>query len=437
MRILTALTGVAVTLFVCAAQPVAASDPPLSAEATGTGSHSYVYGWSVSKRAAASTVQIPVGQSSELSYTVKASRTKLWDGFGVTLRGCAKNAGSEPVENVSIELQLQSAPSASGPFTDVDSAAGEFAVGTLAPGAQTCRDAFFGVAEGSYSRNRVTVSTTSGASATATSELVVLPAAATETWDAKASVADKLESCPVGFTCEPPSVTFPVSFPSTAKDPGMTADPYEETVTYTQRVTAPACGSAAGTLRNVATLTELDSGQNQGSDRSSSATVAVTTGAGVPCPQAMTGAPTDVGETTATANGTVDTHGHPTYAYFEYGPTSDYGSATPPVRLTGSPALAAVSSALGGLSPGRTYHYRLATFLGPGGEVRSHAADVTFTTASPPPPKPKTVTICFEKRTLQIRQSQLANYLRRGARPGVCKTPRPRHRHHRSLHVFP
>ena len=157
--------------------------------------------------------------------------------------------------------------------------------------------------------------------------------------------------------------------------------------------------------------------------------MAVTTGAGMPCPQAMTGeAPTDVGETTATASGTVGTHGLPTLRVLQYGPTPKRG-ATPPVRLTGSPALAAVSSALGGLSPGRTYHYRLATFLGPGGEVRSHAADVTFTTASPPPPKPKTLTSASRSGRCKIQAQSTARQLPWDAAPdpASCKTLRPRH----------
>jgi hypothetical protein len=434
MRTLAALIGAVVALNVGASQPLAAADPQLSVEATGTGSHSYVYGWSVSKRAAHDSVSIPNGETAAVSYTITATRTKLWDSYGVTLRGCAKNATPAPLDGVSLELQLESAPSPTGPFTDVESASADFGVGTVAAGAEACREVFFGADAGTYSRNRVTASSSSGTTAAATSDTISLPANPTGTWDARASVADAVRACPTGFACEPPSVGFPVFFPSPANDPGPTAAPYTESLAYVQRVTAPLCGSAAGTLENVATLTELDSNQDQGADRTSAATVSLSTG-GTTCPEPTTGEATHVTETSATATGTVDTHGLATSAFFEYGPTTTYGSSTDSVPLSGSASVANVASALGPLSPGTTYHYRLATASGANAQVRGYGGDRTFTTAAapgPPPPPPVTTTICFRGRTLHVPRSELHAYLQRGATQGPCKRRRPRRRHLRS-----
>ena len=78
-------------------------------------------------------------------------------------------------------------------------------------------------------------------------------------------------------------------------------------------------------------------------------------------PAVSTGAPSGVGQTAATLNGTVDPHGaQVTDCRFEYGPTSAYGSsvacATSPGSGTGAvPVFAEVA----GLVAGSSYYYRL------------------------------------------------------------------------------
>lgn len=377
MRVLT-ITGVALALAGACTQPVAADAGALSATANGRGEHSFVYGWTVAKTAARPSVEVPNGGSADVAFTITASRTKVDDGYGVTLGGCAQNGGTSDAADVTLELQLQTAPSPSGPFTDVESGTADYALGTLAAGATVCRNVFFGVEPGAYSRNRVTVSSSGAAVATATSDVISLPAESTSTWDARASVEDALDPCPAGFLCGAPSVAFPLVFPSPARDPGPTAAPFSESITYTERVTAPVCGRLSGTLRNVVTLTELDSGQNLG--RSAAAEVALTTVH--ECPKPATGEATDVLLSSATLNGSVDTHGLAPAAYFEYGQTSTYGMATPQLQLSGDPAVAPVAASLDGLAVGTVYHYRLVTVLGP---ERAYGADRTFTTRALPP----------------------------------------------------
>jgi hypothetical protein len=85
---------------------------------------------------------------------------------------------------------------------------------------------------------------------------------------------------------------------------------------------------------------------------------------------------------TATLNGTVNPNnalGGVT-VYFEYGPTTSYGSTVTVGTVTGtSQAVAATAT---GLSPGGTYHFRV-NLIAPDGSV-VHGADATFTEGSCP-----------------------------------------------------
>jgi len=101
-------------------------------------------------------------------------------------------------------------------------------------------------------------------------------------------------------------------------------------------------------------------------------------------PKAMTAAATAVTDTTATLNGVVQTNGRGTVWYFEYGPTTAYGSSTPPVRIErdqGGPVAAGVT----GLAPSTVYHFRLvAQHPGRGFKAVRRGADATFTTTATP-----------------------------------------------------
>ncbi|HTT94658.1 MAG TPA: hypothetical protein VMF55_08290 [Solirubrobacterales bacterium] len=110
------------------------------------------------------------------------------------------------------------------------------------------------------------------------------------------------------------------------------------------------------------------------------APVNVTT-AGI-APLTETGAATDLTETTAFLNGTINTIGLQTTYHFEYGLTTDYGSRIP----VGAEAVAgngymvrAFAREVEGLQPGTTYHFRLVATNAAGTNV---GADRTFTTLS-------------------------------------------------------
>jgi hypothetical protein len=101
-------------------------------------------------------------------------------------------------------------------------------------------------------------------------------------------------------------------------------------------------------------------------------------------PDATTGPASAVTEQSATLTGSVNANGVPTSYWFEYGPTTAYGSATLATDA-GSGSAVAATATLGGLTPATTYHYRL---LATNSGVTTKGADQTFTTTSPPPPTP-------------------------------------------------
>jgi len=73
-----------------------------------------------------------------------------------------------------------------------------------------------------------------------------------------------------------------------------------------------------------------------------------------------------VGATTATLSGGVYPNGLDTTYYWQYGPTTSYGTQTASVDVGGGQAPVQVPSALTGLAPGTTYHYRLVAVNGDG-----------------------------------------------------------------------
>jgi lysophospholipase L1-like esterase len=88
--------------------------------------------------------------------------------------------------------------------------------------------------------------------------------------------------------------------------------------------------------------------------------------------------PNAVRETIAVLNGLVNPHGHPTMYYFEYGPTSNYGSTTAIMAAGSGTSEIAVSAELTDLTGETTYHYRLVATNVYG---KSYGRDITFTTS--------------------------------------------------------
>ncbi len=149
-------------------------------------------------------------------------------------------------------------------------------------------------------------------------------------------------------TANPVTGTSPVAVRIPALS-GLTAD-----TTYHYRLN---CTNAGGTTN--------------GSDRTFRTSPA-------PAPVAVTGAASSVTQTSASLAGTVNPRGYATTCYFEYGPTTAYGSRADCATAPGSgTSTVNVSAALSGLTAGTTYHFRLVANSA-GGTV--NGSDGTFTT---------------------------------------------------------
>jgi hypothetical protein len=98
-------------------------------------------------------------------------------------------------------------------------------------------------------------------------------------------------------------------------------------------------------------------------------------------PSASTAAATAVTETGVALNGAVDPEGLATTYQFQYGTSTSYGSVTPSSSAGAANSAASVSAPLSGLSPGTTYHYRLAATNSQG---TTYGTDETFTTVTDP-----------------------------------------------------
>ncbi len=106
-------------------------------------------------------------------------------------------------------------------------------------------------------------------------------------------------------------------------------------------------------------------------------------------PDAVTGAATGIGATSATLNGTVNPNGRTTTYYFDYGKTTGYGSKTAVVNAGSGTSPTTVSAAVSGLTSGQVYHFRLDATSDAGA---AQGADMTFTPSQGPAATTKAAT---------------------------------------------
>ena len=81
-------------------------------------------------------------------------------------------------------------------------------------------------------------------------------------------------------------------------------------------------------------------------------------------PTVTTGGATNVAQTTATLNGSVNPRGNPTFSYFQVGTTKAYGGQTPEVDRGAGSTPVKTPVDLTGLAPFETYHYRIVAQYG-------------------------------------------------------------------------
>ena len=93
-------------------------------------------------------------------------------------------------------------------------------------------------------------------------------------------------------------------------------------------------------------------------------------------PVVMTNAATNITASSATLNGSLDPHGLTTTVFFQYGTTTNYGSATAMQSQTGN-TYRNITANINGLTPHTTYHFRMVATNAGGTRMGS---DRTFTT---------------------------------------------------------
>ncbi len=154
--------------------------------------------------------------------------------------------------------------------------------------------------------------------------------------------------------------------------PGAGATPVE--------VSAPVSGLAAGSSYHFRIVATSGAGTSYGGDQT------LTTPPDPP--SVVTGAASPVTQTSATLNATVNPNGATVSdCHFEYGESPSYGSSLPCSSLPGAGTdPVAVATAITGLAPGTTYHFRIAA-TNPGGT--NYGSDRTFATR---PEAPSVVT---------------------------------------------
>ena len=168
--------------------------------------------------------------------------------------------------------------------------------------------------------------------------------------------------------------------PITSAGSGFTAVP----------VSAALTGLIPGTLYHFRVTATNGGGTANGADATFTTFLVPPTPTPTPTPIVVTGVASNIGDTTATLNGTVNPAGSDTTYQFEYGLTTSYGSTTSITSAGSGFTAVPVSAALTGLSAGTVYHFRL-TATNAGGTA--NGADATFTTARRDPrgrqgPKP-------------------------------------------------
>ena len=101
-------------------------------------------------------------------------------------------------------------------------------------------------------------------------------------------------------------------------------------------------------------------------------------------PQVWTWSATAVGTNAATLNGTVNPDGYPTAAWFQWGTTTNFGNLTSVTDVGSGTTTLPLSVPLAGLSPGVTYHFRVAA-TNSNGTV--YGSDQSFPTLGLGPPQ--------------------------------------------------
>jgi trimeric autotransporter adhesin len=151
---------------------------------------------------------------------------------------------------------------------------------------------------------------------------------------------------------------------------GLTTAPQNRAGNTFQAVGANVSGLTANTSYHFRVVASNAAGTTMGSDR----TFTTLTATGPPV--VITNAATSVTTSSGTLNGSLDPHGLTTTVFFQYGTTTNYGSATAMQSQTGN-TYRNITANISGLTTHTTYHFRMVATNGAGTRM---GGDRTFTT---------------------------------------------------------
>jgi|GEM_PF-1353595 len=142
--------------------------------------------------------------------------------------------------------------------------------------------------------------------------------------------------------------------------------------TGSSTVSAPVTGLTTGRTYHFRLVATNDAGTSRGSDQTFVSSAA---------PTVTTKPASNVKDTSATLNGSVNPNGQATPVFFEYGTSTGYGTKTPVASAGSGTSAKSISAAVTGLTGGTTYHFRLVATNATGSTM---GADQTFTTSGHP-----------------------------------------------------
>jgi hypothetical protein len=165
---------------------------------------------------------------------------------------------------------------------------------------------------------------------------------------------------------------------------------YGTTTNYGSYTTTGSAGAGTGAVAEYAPITGLTPGTTYYFRIVASNAIGETFGGPVafttqyPAPSVTTESASEIQQTSAKLNGQVNPNGSDTRYYFEYGPTTGYGTRIPSgegMDIGGGTSPISTWNNVSGLTPGTLYHYRL---VASSANATAYGSDQTLYTPGPP-----------------------------------------------------